>query len=69
MSRTRSRVLLILLVLILVLASALFGVLTYWLDTEVPPKSTPDPGTKLPAGERLGGSTERVSFPVRAESI
>jgi hypothetical protein len=37
MWRTRFRIVFILLVLILLLASALFGVLTYWLGGRLPP--------------------------------
>jgi hypothetical protein len=39
MSRLRFRVVFILLILILLIASALFGVLTYWLEGEPPPVS------------------------------
>jgi len=35
MSRIRSRVVFILLILILLVASALFGLLTYWLDSDL----------------------------------
>ena len=42
MSRSRLGVVLILLVLILIVASILFGVLTYGLDGEGQPPSTPD---------------------------
>jgi len=39
MARIRFRVVFILLVLILLMASAIFGLLTYWLDKEPPPVS------------------------------
>ena len=39
MARIRFRVVFILLVLILLIASAIFGLLTYWLDREPPPVS------------------------------
>ncbi len=45
MSRKRFIVLFILLVLILLVASALFGVLTYGLNTREPLDSTPEPGS------------------------
>jgi hypothetical protein len=41
MSRTRFRIVLILLVLILLMASAVFGVLTYWLGVEDVPAPAP----------------------------
>jgi hypothetical protein len=45
MSRKRFIVVFILLVLILLVASGLFGVLTYGLNTREPPDSTPEPGS------------------------
>lgn len=48
MSRSRLGVVLILLVLILIVASILFGVLTYGLDGEGQPPSTPDQESMRP---------------------
>ncbi len=39
MSRIRFRIVFMLVILILLLASAVFGVLTYWLDGDPPPIS------------------------------
>jgi hypothetical protein len=47
MLRTRFRIVFILLVLILLIVSALFGVLTYWLEAESLPRHSPDPGSTL----------------------
>ncbi len=49
MSHIRSRVVFILLVLILLVASALFGVLTYWLDRELPRSPIPAGKVRCPA--------------------
>lgn len=48
MPRSRLGVVLILLVLILIVASILFGVLTYGLDGEGQPPSTPDQESMKP---------------------
>jgi hypothetical protein len=45
MLRTRFRIVFILLVLILLIVSALFGVLTYWLEAESLPSHSPTPGS------------------------
>jgi hypothetical protein len=45
MLRTRFRIVFILLVLILLIVSALFGVLTYWLEAESLPGHSPTPGS------------------------
>ncbi len=50
MSLTKARIVLILLVLILLAASAIFGVLTYWLGAEAAPASPPGQGTAAPGG-------------------
>lgn len=47
MSRKRFIVVFILLVIILLMASALFGVLTYGLNTKEPMHPTPEPGGTL----------------------
>jgi hypothetical protein len=47
-SRTRFGVIFILLVVILLVVSALFGLLTYWLDAKTQPASTPDRGSMAP---------------------
>lgn len=47
---SKTGVVLILLVLILLAASAIFGLLTYWLGAEAAPAPPPGQGTLLPAG-------------------
>jgi DegV family protein with EDD domain len=65
MSRIRSRVVFILLVLILLLASALFGVLTYWLEGKLPPTSDFSGRGEMPcaAGEPIRSRWEKGSGP------
>ncbi len=46
----KARIVLILLVLILLAASAIFGVLTYWLGAEAAPASPTGQGRVAPAG-------------------
>jgi hypothetical protein len=55
MSRFRFRIVFILLLIILLVVSALFGVLTYWLDPDAPPSSTPGQGSTQPAEYYLLG--------------
>jgi hypothetical protein len=50
-SRVRARVVFILLVLILLVASALFAVLTYWLNGELLPASGLDGQTRSPCAQ------------------
>ncbi|MEJ2736683.1 MAG: hypothetical protein P8189_24480 [Anaerolineae bacterium] len=50
MSRKRFIVVFILLVVILLVASAVFGVLTYGLNTQEPLDPTPEPGSTGPMG-------------------
>jgi len=42
--RMRPGIVFVLLVLIMLVISALFGLLTYWLDEEIAPTFTPGPG-------------------------
>jgi hypothetical protein len=59
MSRTRFRIVLILLVLILLMASAVFGVLNYWLgeqDVPAPPPGDARLRTKWGLWVGAGGS-------------
>jgi hypothetical protein len=62
MSRFRFRIVFILLLIILLVVSALFGVLTYWLDPDLPPTSTPGQGRLQPTeyyqlGQSSSGGT------------
>lgn len=66
MSRKRFIVVLILLVLILLVASALFGVLTYGLNTREPLDSTPGPGS---AGRMEWVAPEGRSGPASSEEL
>jgi hypothetical protein len=59
MLRIRFRVVFILLILILLAASILFGLLTYGLDTEMPPDPAPDDGGEAPAEQSFSGQPLR----------
>lgn len=65
MVRIRFRVVFILLVLILLIASAIFGLLTYWLDREPPPVSGSKWGSEiiLCRVSRLGGKPQKGLVP------
>lgn len=57
MSRLRFRIVFILLLIILLAVSTLFGVLTYWLDPDATPTSTPGQGSTQPAEYYLLGQS------------
>jgi len=63
MSGNRFRIVLLLLVLILLVVSALFGVLTYWLDGEVQSSSPPGQESGRPAGGCLCRTISRGAAP------
>jgi len=68
MCRSRFKTVFVLLVLILLAASALFGVLTYWLERALPPASVPRQGGKVPwhgayRAETESGSVANSRFP------
>ena len=57
MWRTRFRTVFILLLLILLIASAVFGVLTYWLGAKLPPVSGSGQGSEMPSWGVSGPET------------
>lgn len=64
MSRVRFRVVFILLVLLLLIASAVFGLLTYWLDEKALPVSgvRGESEIRLCRASRFEGEGQVISF-------
>jgi hypothetical protein len=62
MSRTRFRIVFIVLVLILLLVSVLFGILTYWLDADVPPAATSKGENEQPLGHHTSRATRTAQL-------